>query len=301
MYVNVEIISNNTYKNTLFTYKVPSKIVSKVNIGSIVSVPFRNKNYKAVVLSKSKNSNVKNIKILNKFLNISLDNNQIRYLQHLAISNKLNVGILIHNLFDLSNYKDQQMLNTQKIDNIPFSKLEIMIKRKNNNVIFVPSLKIAKELYDKLSSITTINFYQLFGGKEEFLNKYNKNFKNIILLNTNFEKINLEENTNYYFYDSNHPAWKMPKLNNLNITEAAYLKQKIFGGSFFFINDFPNLEIKYHKTTSNYMRYLLSGGLNFKQLVPNFMERPIKFLEYLFTPFHSFTALHHVIVIKKCK
>ena len=68
-----------------------------------------------------------------------------------------------------------------------------------------------------------------------------------------------------------------------------------------FLNDFPNLEIKYHKTTSNYMRYLLSGGLNFKQLVPNFMERPIQFLEYLLTPFHSFAALHHVIVIKKCK
>ena len=52
-----------------------------------------------------------------------------------------------------------------------------------------------------------------------------------------------------------------------------------------FLNDFPNLEIKYHKTTNNYMRYLLSGGLNFKQLIPNFMERPIQLLEYLLKPF----------------
>ena len=260
MYVDVEIISNNTYQHTLFTYEVPSKLIDKINNGSIVSVPFRNKEYKAVVLSKSKSSNVKNIKSIKKLLNITLDKNQLRYLKVLAISNKLNIGILIYNLFDLSKFKNQKTIKTHKIKNIPLIKLENLIVRNSKNVIFVPSLKIAKDLNDKLSKITDINFFQVFGGKEEFQDRYNKNFKNIILLNTNFEKIILEEDTNYYFYDSNHPAWKMPKLNNFNMTEAAYLKHNIFGGSFFFINEFPNLE--FHNSSYDY-RYLHEYDLEY--------------------------------------
>ena len=250
MYADVEIISNNTYKNMLFTYRVPPELASKVVKGSIVSVPFRNREYKAVVLATSSSTNVKNIKDLKKYLNITLTKNHLIYLEQLAISNKLNIGILIHNLFDLQTFIDQKTLKNRKIKNIQISNLEEIINNGNQNVLFVPSLKIAKELNDRLKNITEINFFQIFGGKDEFKDKYNKNFKNIILLNTNFEKIILNANTNYIFYDSNHPAWKLPKLNNFNMTEAAYLKQNIFGGSFFFVNEFPNLE--FHNISYDY-------------------------------------------------
>ena len=250
MYADVEIISNNTYKNTLFTYRVPPKLIRKVVKGSIVSVPFRNRDYKAVVLATSNSTNVKNIKDLKKYLNITLGKNHLIYLEQLAISNKLNIGILIHNLFDLRSFIDQKTLKSRKIENVQLSNLEVIINKHNKNVLFVPSLKIAKELYDRLKNITEINFFQIYGGKEEFKDKYKKDFKNIILLNTNFEKIILNDNTNYIFYDSNHPAWKLPKLNNFNMTEAAYLKQNIFGGSFFFVNEFPNLE--FHNISYDY-------------------------------------------------
>ena len=250
MYADVEIISNNTYKNMLFTYRVPPELASKVVKGSIVSVPFRNREYKAVVLATSSSTNVKNIKDLKKYLNITLTKNHLIYLEQLAISNKLNIGILIHNLFDLQTFIDQKTLKNRKIKNIQISNLEEIINNGNQNVLFVPSLKIAKELNDRLKNITEINFFQIFGGKDEFKDKYKKNFKNIILLNTNFEKIILNANTNYIFYDSNHPAWKLPKLNNFNMTEAAYLKQNIFGGSFFFVNEFPNLE--FHNISYDY-------------------------------------------------
>ncbi len=250
MYADVEIISNNTYKNMLFTYRVPPELASKVVKGSIVSVPFRNREYKAVVLATSSSTNVKNIKDLKKYLNITLTKNHLIYLEQLAISNKLNIGILIHNLFDLQTFIDQKTLKNRKIKNIQISNLEEIINNGNQNVLFVPSLKIAKELNDRLKNITEINFFQIFGGKDEFKDKYKKNFKNIILLNTNFEKIVLNANTNYIFYDSNHPAWKLPKLNNFNMTEAAYLKQNIFGGSFFFVNEFPNLE--FHNISYDY-------------------------------------------------
>jgi hypothetical protein len=234
----------------LFTYRVPPELASKVVKGSIVSVPFRNREYKAVVLATSSSTNVKKIKDLKKYLNITLTKNHLIYLEQLAISNKLNIGILIHNLFDLQTFIDQKTLKNRKIKNIQISNLEEILNNGNQNVLFVPSLKIAKELNDRLKNITEINFFQIFGGKDEFKDKYKKNFKNIILLNTNFEKIILNANTNYIFYDSNHPAWKLPKLNNFNMTEAAYLKQNIFGGSFFFVNEFPNLE--FHNISYDY-------------------------------------------------
>ena len=38
----------------------------------------------------------------------------------------------------------------------------------------------------------------------------------------------------------------------------------------FFLQEFPKFEIVYEKIYSNYLRYLLSGGLNFRQFVPDF-------------------------------
>jgi len=241
MYVDIEVISNNTYTNNLFTYKVPNNVTDKISIGSIVSVPFRNKDYKGIVLSLTDKTDILNVKEINKYLGITLNGKHLDYLKQLAISNKLNIGIILYNLFDISNYKNQKVMTNKRIKNIPFANLK-NIDTNRNNVFFVPSLKVAKNLNNQLSKITNIDFYQKFGGKDEITNILSKKFKNIILLNTNFEKINLEQNTNYYFYDSNHPAWRLPKLNNLNITEAAHLKQNIFGGSFIFINEFPNLE-----------------------------------------------------------
>ena len=66
------------------------------------------------------------------------------------ISNNLNIGIILHNLIDLSSLINQQKLKTRKIKNIEISNLEEVINKSNKNVIFVPSLKIAKELYERL-------------------------------------------------------------------------------------------------------------------------------------------------------
>lgn len=66
-----------------------------------------------------------------------------------------------------------------------------------------------------------------------------------------------------------------------------------------FLQKFPNLEIVYQKPLNNYLQYLLSGGLNFKQLVPDFLIPLIAFLEFLLTPLATIFALHHLIVIRK--
>ena len=49
----------------------------------------------------------------------------------------------------------------------------------------------------------------------------------------------------------------------------------------------------------NYLRYLLSGGLNFRPLVPQGAAGAVAFVETLLTPLRRLLALHHVIVIRK--
>ena len=250
MYVDVELISNNTYQNSTFTYRVPNRLKDKINIGSIVNVPFRNREYKAIIVSTSNESLIENLKEVTNFLNITLTKNQIKYLQQLAISYQLNMGILLFNFVDISTLKKQKVLNKQQINNISMNKFNDF-NNKKNNVFFVPSLKIGKELYNYLSEYLHIDFYQRYGGKEEInLLKSNKS-KNIILLNTNFDKLIIDNKTDYYFYDSNNSAWKLPKLSNFNVVEAAYIKNKIFGGNFSFINYFPNLEFHNEKIEIN--------------------------------------------------
>ena len=62
MFVNVELIYNNTYKFIQFTYKVPKKYENKIYIGTIVELLFRNKKYRAVVVDVNKSI------IINKYL-----------------------------------------------------------------------------------------------------------------------------------------------------------------------------------------------------------------------------------------
>lgn len=66
-----------------------------------------------------------------------------------------------------------------------------------------------------------------------------------------------------------------------------------------FKQKYQNLEIIYQKPLTNYLRYLLSGGLNFKGLCPPLLEPLIRFIEFIILPFAKVFALHHIIVIKK--
>ena len=164
MYVDVELISNNTYQNSTFTYQVPNSLKDKINVGSIVIVPFRNRDYKAIIVSISNKSLIEKPKQIKKFLNITLNRSQLKYLQQLAISYRLNIGILIYNFVDISVLSNQKVLDKQQINNISISNFNDFDNKKNN-VFFVPSLKIAKELYNYLSDYLDINFYQRYGYK----------------------------------------------------------------------------------------------------------------------------------------
>ena len=66
-----------------------------------------------------------------------------------------------------------------------------------------------------------------------------------------------------------------------------------------FENRFPVLELVEQKWIRNYPRYLLSGGLNFRQLLPTFSIPLLKAMEVLLLPLGRLTALHHYVVLRK--
>lgn len=61
----------------------------------------------------------------------------------------------------------------------------------------------------------------------------------------------------------------------------------------------PNLEICAMEPLGNYIRYLMSGGLNFRQLLPDRAIPALRVIEKVLLPIRKYMALHHVIVIRK--
>ena len=241
MFARIEVISNNTYKFNNFTYSIPKSLNQDVKIGSVVNIEFRNRKLTGLVIALEKKSNIKN---LNKILSVimTLNNENFKYVKYLATVNRINMGMLLFNMFDIRKFNKQKIISQKSVRNISFNQFnnETFTKK---NIFFVSSLKQSKELFDKLKDTIEVDYYQKFGGKDELKKIINgKNLSNIIVLSNNFEKFNIENDINYYFYDSNANSYKLPKLNELNIIESAYLKNIIFGGTFIFVSEFPNFE-----------------------------------------------------------
>lgn len=60
-----------------------------------------------------------------------------------------------------------------------------------------------------------------------------------------------------------------------------------------------HLEIAYQGYSLNALRYLLSGGLNFRQLLPSAFEPILRMLEAIGRPLARYWSFHQVIVIRK--
>lgn len=66
-----------------------------------------------------------------------------------------------------------------------------------------------------------------------------------------------------------------------------------------FEREFPSLELVYSRPLPNYLRYLLSGGLNFRALAPSLMDQPLALLEGLLEPLSPVLALHQILVVRR--
>jgi SAM-dependent methyltransferase len=63
--------------------------------------------------------------------------------------------------------------------------------------------------------------------------------------------------------------------------------------------DYPELSLLLERPLDNYLRYLLSGGLNFRALVPGACAPLLRLCEFGLKPINRVVALHHVIVLRK--
>ena len=255
MFADVEIISNNTYKFQLFTYSVPKNLSNKIDIGSIVSVNFRNRKKTAVVVNiHNKDLKIKTLKPVEMIIS-KLDQDQLLFLKHIAVSYYLNIGFLIFNLYKDMNFKLDRRIKNSSLSIYNNTEIDKVLSTKSKNIIFTPSLKATKNLYKNLSEKgIKINFYQKTGGKEEIQNALStvNKFNNCILLANNYMKIKPQPTSNYHFFDTNDYSYNLPKFNSLNIIELSVLKNKYFGGNYHYYNEYPSLnyfnKIKNYKT-----------------------------------------------------
>jgi len=100
------------------------------------------------------------------------------------------------------------------------------------------------------------------------------------------------------FYDRNASAIKN---TNLPMSDANQALSHIvfFREKFFFKKKYSSLEIVQFRKINSYLRYIMSGGINFKQLLPDFMIPIIRLVEIIFTPISYFFCIHYLIVIRK--
>ena len=100
-------------------------------------------------------------------------------------------------------------------------------------------------------------------------------------------------------FDKKCPKWDDPSRNIMTLANQALSYNILFRDRLEFEQKFPQFEIVETFPLKSYMRYIFSGGLNFKQLLPTSTVPILKFLEQQLGFARKLFALHHIIVIRK--
>ena len=100
-------------------------------------------------------------------------------------------------------------------------------------------------------------------------------------------------------FDMSQATWETPTGGAMSEANQALSYVVLFRDRQIFEREFPSLKVVHSDQLSNYPRYVLSGGLNFRSLVPSFAAPLLKGIEWSLSPARKWLALHHVIVIKK--
>ena len=99
-------------------------------------------------------------------------------------------------------------------------------------------------------------------------------------------------------FDKNQKGWILPQSAMIGANQAlsyiVFVRDKKL-----FMDLFPELEIIEVAPLNNGIRYLVSGGLNFKQLFPNRLFSVFRVIEIVLTPIIYLWGLHQIVVIRK--
>jgi len=122
-----------------------------------------------------------------------------------------------------------------------------------------------------------------------------------VLIEPYFGPIAAKMYTNLFdteIFDKTHKEWESDsgymQGANQALSYIVFVRDKEI-----FEKEFPDLEIVETKVMNNYLKYLVSGGLNFRALLPNFMSPIISLFELILRPFNKILGLHYAIVIRK--
>ena len=100
-------------------------------------------------------------------------------------------------------------------------------------------------------------------------------------------------------FDKDYPSWETPLIGPMNGANQALSYIVFVRDRAEFERKHPTLKIVYQKPMGNYLKYLLSGGLNFRQLFPDVMSPLVDLVQWCLSPLNRWFSLHHTIVIRK--
>lgn len=100
-------------------------------------------------------------------------------------------------------------------------------------------------------------------------------------------------------FDKAYPDWETPKAGPMNGANQALSYIVFIRDKDLYEMKHPNLKIVHQELAGNHLKYLLSGGLNFRQLLPDSCTGLVGLFEKVISPLNKWIALHHVVVIRK--
>jgi SAM-dependent methyltransferase len=100
-------------------------------------------------------------------------------------------------------------------------------------------------------------------------------------------------------YDCAAPDWRTPVGGPMSGANQA-LSHLVFDRDLArFQAEHPLLEVVHRDVLPNYVRYLASGGLNFRPLLPGFLDGALKGVEWVLSPLRHALGLHRVVVLRR--
>ncbi len=100
-------------------------------------------------------------------------------------------------------------------------------------------------------------------------------------------------------FDMQFPSWETPSTGPMNGANQALSYIVFVRDKEAFERNHPALKIVHQEICGNYLRYLISGALNFPQLFPDALIPVLKVTEKLLHPLRRVLALHHIVVLRR--
>jgi SAM-dependent methyltransferase len=100
-------------------------------------------------------------------------------------------------------------------------------------------------------------------------------------------------------FDPRQPGWATPSTGPMRGANQALSYIVFVRDAAEFARKHPALEIVERRPLTNWGRYLLSGGVNFRSLAPGWSDPVLRAGEAIVSPLARWLALHHLIVLRR--